>query len=183
LILLAVAAAAALAMACSDDDDGVEEEVIPSANDLSQPLQITATDFAFDPETFDSDAGAAVELVVTNAGDADHTFTIDEVEIDETIAPGDEITVSFDMPSSNVEYYCRFHSEMTGTILAGAGGGGTTDGATGSPGTTATEEASDGATPGGATPDETDDDDDDDDDDDNSGSGSDNSGSSGYYGY
>jgi plastocyanin len=160
LLLLAICGVVALTIACGDDDHAGDEEV-PPADDLVQALEVNAIDFAFEPDEFSARGGELTEVLVTNEGNTEHTFTIDEVDVDETISPGDQVTVTFHGPQKEMTYYCRFHSEMRGVLAIDTAG--------------APDETDDDEDDGD-TPDETDDDEDDDD---NSGSGSD----SGYYGY
>jgi plastocyanin len=67
-----------------------------------------------------------VTIVLTNAGNAPHTFTIDEFDVDAEVAAGEETTVSI-TPSASGEftYYCRFHRNqgMVGSISVSGSGG------------------------------------------------------------
>jgi plastocyanin len=62
-------------------------------------------------------------FTLTNAGDATHTFTIDELDVDEELAPGATAEVQADLPSDGgqLRFYCRFHAAqgMEGTITVG----------------------------------------------------------------
>lgn len=118
-----IAALLALAVACGDDT----EEVAPGTNDnagdngsSSDSIEISAQDFEFSPSIIDATAGEEVSVTITNDGGAPHTFTIDDLDVDVEIAPGEEQTVSF-TPTGDDSFYCRFHIgfDMEGDITTG----------------------------------------------------------------
>lgn len=128
--LLIVPLAVAFA-ACGDDDDGSSGD---DAADATTPaataaptgagpttLDISAQDFAFSPATLSAVAGEEVTLTITNDGNATHTFTIDDLDVDVQLAPGDEQTVTF-TPTGDDTFYCRFHraAGMEGTLSTDA---------------------------------------------------------------
>ena len=83
-------------------------------------LSIAATDFAFDPAAATAPAGT-VAVTVENTGQAPHTFTVADADIDEQIAPGDSVTVDVTVPAGGtVAYVCTLHEAqgMTGEISA-----------------------------------------------------------------
>jgi plastocyanin len=82
-------------------------------------FEIEQDNFYFSPSTIDGSAGQKITFTVKNDGSAAHTFTIDSMNIDVTVQPGDETTVDVTFPSSGtVEFYCQFHKNMgmTGTL-------------------------------------------------------------------
>jgi plastocyanin len=85
-------------------------------------LEMEADDFYFEPTFVGADAGASTVVVIHNEGDVPHTFTIDEMGIDETIEPGQEVEVDVTLPDQlPVRFYCRFHQAqgMQGAFFAG----------------------------------------------------------------
>lgn len=52
--------------------------------------------------------GDSPDFEIRNIGQLAHTFTIDELDIDEELQPGEITVVTFDR-SGDFEYYCRFH--------------------------------------------------------------------------
>jgi plastocyanin len=120
-----LAAALSMIAACGGDEEaggGV------ATADALQTVEVTASDFSFAPADLTAKAGDPLELVLTNAGNAPHTFTIDEFDVDAEVAAGEETTISV-TPSESGEftYYCRFHRNqgMEGSItVSGTGGAG-----------------------------------------------------------
>jgi plastocyanin len=121
-------ATAALFVACGDDE---EADYSGDANsNAGQTVKVKASDFSFTPGKLTATINDPFDLVLTNAGDAPHTFTIDEFDLDAEVAAGEEMTVSV-TPSDSGEfsYYCRFHrqQDMQGSItVSGVTGAGDT---------------------------------------------------------
>lgn len=100
-------------------------------------LTVIARDFFFEPTYVQTAPGASVPLTITNEGTTAHTFTIDELDIDETLAPGDSVEVEAQFPQQGpITYYCRFHmgQGMQGAFFFEADGQNATDGSTGTGG-------------------------------------------------
>ena len=124
--LTSLGAALALIAAC-----GGEEEADYSGDgnpNAGQSVEVTASDFSFAPGKLVATIGDPFDLVLTNAGNAPHTFTIDEFDVDAEVTAGEEKTVSV-TPSESGEFsfYCRFHRQqgMEGAItVSGAVSGG-----------------------------------------------------------
>ena len=79
-------------------------------------VTIEQGDYFFKPTFLKAKAGTTVKVTVKNGGSADHTFTIDSQNIDETLSAGETTTVDVTVPTNGkpVVFYCRFH---------GSGGG------------------------------------------------------------
>ncbi|HEX6325726.1 MAG TPA: cupredoxin domain-containing protein [Jiangellaceae bacterium] len=74
-------------------------------------LTVELGDSYFSPTYVKVDPGAEVSVHLVNDGATEHTFTIDSLSVDQTLAPGEESDASFTMPDSNaVRFYCRFHA-------------------------------------------------------------------------
>ncbi len=107
-----------VASGCSSSDDGsgtVEDtsaapggEVVPGA------AAIGIADLTFEPTTLPVASGST-DITITNADAVDHTFTLDDMSIDETIAAGDSATVTVDLTESS-GFHCEIHPAMTGTL-------------------------------------------------------------------
>ena len=86
-------------------------------------IEVTATEFAFDPEMITVDAGQAFTLSFVNGGTIEHDFTIDELDIS-VLAPVTETVEEEIGPLEAGEYavYCSIpgHREagMNGTLRA-----------------------------------------------------------------
>jgi plastocyanin len=148
-IAVIAACLALLAAACGDDDEGnasgttgseesgseetsgttpvsLEGEVNDHGTETVEgqeaTLDLEADDFYFGPTFVQAEPGATITVEIENEGDATHTFTIDDQDIDETIDPGASVEVEVTAPDSDfVEFYCRFHrgQGMHGAIFVG----------------------------------------------------------------
>jgi plastocyanin len=94
-------------------------------------IQLELDDFYFEPTVLEGEAGQALTVTMFNEGDAPHTFTIDELDIDQELQPGDEgVTAEVTFPDSRaLVFYCRFH--VGGGMLGGLSVGGDLNAATG----------------------------------------------------
>ena len=111
-----IAAAFLLLAGCGSDD----ESPAPASGGGGGGTTVTMQDNSFDPNKVGGEAGKKVTLTVENKGQAEHTFTIDDQKVDTEVEPGASATVDVTIPESgSVEFYCRFHSGMTGTLGAG----------------------------------------------------------------
>ena len=107
-----------VAGACSSDDDGggtgesspadTGVDVVPG----SAAIGIANT--AFEPTTL-TVASGSIEITITNADAVDHTFTLDDMSVNETIAAGSSATVTVDLTESS-GFHCEIHPSMTGTL-------------------------------------------------------------------
>jgi plastocyanin len=104
-------------------------------------ITITTRDFFFKPTFIKAKAGEALTVTVKNNGNAPHTFTADDGAFDETLQPGDEVTVEVTIPTdgSPLVFHCDFHSGqgMQGAFFVKAGtssAGGSTPASTSPPG-------------------------------------------------
>jgi len=79
------------------------------ADDAESDLIVRMHDFDFDEETYRADAGTTTILVRNNDAFA-HTFTIDELNVDETIIPGSEKLVEVDATAGTYILYCIPHT-------------------------------------------------------------------------
>jgi plastocyanin len=75
-------------------------------------ITIETSDFFFKPTFIKAKAGATVAVTVKNEGSAPHTFTADDGAFDETLQPGDEVTVDVVIPDDGTPlvFHCDFHS-------------------------------------------------------------------------
>jgi plastocyanin len=124
--LLAILALAVLTLsACGGDSDnggnsGQEEG--SSDGGASSTLSVAAQDFQFSPTELNVEPGAEVTIEFTNEGEAPHTFTSEDVDVDESLDPGGSTTISFTAgESGTIEWHCTIHTSMTGTISIGDG--------------------------------------------------------------
>lgn len=97
----------------------------------TEEIELELDDFYFEPTVLEGEAGQTLTVSMFNEGDAPHTFTIDELQIDQEIQPGDEgITAEVTFPDSGaLVFYCRFH--VGGGMLGGLSAGGDLNAASG----------------------------------------------------
>lgn len=124
-----------LGAACSDDDDGGEDVTAADEGDgtssstdgADEPsgegraVDVVANDFSFDPSTIEAEPGEVLSITLTNEGEAPHTFTTEDGDVDEEVEAGDSATFDVTVPDSGtLAFECRFHAGtgMAGTIGA-----------------------------------------------------------------
>ena len=124
-VLALVAAFGAEACGGSDEEKTTTQGTTPGAVSLEQD------DFYFQPTTLRGEVGKPLQVALKNEGQASHTFTIDSLNIDQTVKPDETMTVTVTPKAGgDLPFYCRFHKAsngMQGTItVSGAvsGGGG-----------------------------------------------------------
>jgi plastocyanin len=113
--------------ASADDEMPVQLEgnvTVHDSADLpdSGQIEMEVDDSYFEPTFVKTKAGAKVTVTLKREGSLPHTFTIDEVKVDKTLAPETTTTVSFDMPASgHLNFYCKFHRAggMQGAFYVG----------------------------------------------------------------
>lgn len=99
-----LAAVAVLGAACGGDGGGGGETTD----------SVTMVDNAFQPSEF---TAASDTLSVTNDGQAVHTFTVPDGNIDETVQPGQSADVDLSgLDAGTFDFDCTFHPEMTGSV-------------------------------------------------------------------
>ena len=142
IAIAALAAGSLLLAACGDDDDQTadmpamdddagmdddghggghddDEEDSPVA-DGAREVEMTATDFAFDPDEITAEAGEDLAIVLTSE-DLLHDFTIDELDAHVAADRGETATGGFTADEAGTyTYYCSVpgHREagMEGTL-------------------------------------------------------------------
>jgi plastocyanin len=109
---------AAILGACSNDD----EEATPDGGDTSEPtetveVEMTIEDFSFEPAVIDAGLGDEVFVEIANDGEVEHTFTVSEFFVDETLESGQDMDVTFVANDpGDFTFFCRNHPDMQGTL-------------------------------------------------------------------
>jgi plastocyanin len=88
--------------------------------------EVDAYDFRFEPTTLSFDPGQDVTLTFKNEGKVSHSFTSDDLGVDEVAEAGSDMQISFTVPDSatTIEWHCKFHpDQMHGTISVGGATG------------------------------------------------------------
>jgi plastocyanin len=71
-------------------------------------LEVTLSDFEFDEESYEVDGGSTV--VVRNDDPFLHTFSIEELDVDQALSPGAEIVVEIPDEAGSYVVFCRPHT-------------------------------------------------------------------------
>ena len=116
LLICLVAAFAVIAGACGGDDGGTETTEPAAAEEDGGSVTLAAANFAFDPATLTAPVGATIEF--TNEDDAEHSFTIDDSDVDADVDGGASTTVDLgSLEAGSYDFYCKYHKDsMTGTL-------------------------------------------------------------------
>jgi plastocyanin len=108
-------------LACGSDD-GEEAS--------GQRVDVSATEYAFNPPDIQVDASGSYTFHLTNAGQEEHALEIEGQGIEEgtdVIGGGESADVTVDLAAGEYEIYCPVsnHREMgmEGTLTVGGGGG------------------------------------------------------------
>lgn len=121
-VLAALIVGALLFGACGDDEKG---------GSSGEAIELVAQDFSFEPTTLDVSADEEVTVSLVNEGEAEHSFTVEDLDVETEAEGGESSEVSFTAPDEGtVEFFCKYHpDQMTGeiTVDGGAAGGGGSD--------------------------------------------------------
>lgn len=132
-LTLALTTLGLIAAACSSGDG--EESSAPAENGPSEEgmvdsgegtVDMVADDFFFGPDQLSLEAGQTVTVNLENEGAAAHTFTIDDLGVDQVLNPGEGATITFTpSQSGTIKFYCRFHQAqgMAGSLAVSDGAG------------------------------------------------------------
>jgi plastocyanin len=110
------------AYACGSDEEGISGNEDGGGTSARQTVEITLKDFSFTPGKLQVEAGQELEIKLTNSGDAPHTFTIEEFDVDAELQSRAETTVLVTpAEAGRFTYYCRFHEaqQMEGALTVG----------------------------------------------------------------
>ncbi len=136
ILLLTTLLLAVLAPAGCGSDDG-DEAGGTTAAAAEQSVELTATEFRFDPADVTLDNAGTVTFTVSNEGQEEHALEVEGNGIEEeteTIAPGESDTLTVELEPGEYELYCPIDGHrdqgMEGTLVVGgssAGAGASTD--------------------------------------------------------
>lgn len=121
-VLLAVPVLLVFA-ACSDDEEDSPDLGDPNEAPETIDVEMTLDDFSFAPAVINADLGDEIFVELANDGESEHTFTLSEFLVDETLDSGEDQDVTF-TPNEAGEftYFCRNHDDMQGTLRIAAPG-------------------------------------------------------------
>lgn len=112
---LAIASLVALAIAAGGSL--VARSGVTSDAPASGSIRVSMESFQFGPETVTAQGGR-VSLYVTNNDSVRHTFTVDSLGIDTSVAPGQSRLIEFEAAPGEYRFYCKPHDPgMEGDLL------------------------------------------------------------------
>ena len=122
--LAALVAASLLLGACGSEEadngstTGGEED---GATTSTSTIDVVTKDFKFDPASLDVEPGAEVTVTLTNEDDAEHSFTVEELDVEVEAHGGETAETTFTAPDSgSYEFICEYHpQDMRGTLSVG----------------------------------------------------------------
>ena len=124
LLVLSWCLTALFAVACGGDeattqtsggDQTESEEDSGQGDGAPASVEVTTTDFTFEPSQISVAAGGVIELA--NEDDAKHSLTASEAGVDEDVDPNASVTIELDqVEPGTYDYVCKYHSNMTGTL-------------------------------------------------------------------
>ena len=101
---------AALAAACGGDsgETSSPEPAAPAGEPAAggPTLEVSATEFAFDPSELTAPADTDVTLNLTNAGNVEHDWAIKEQPTKVVAMPGQTGSGTFSLPAGEYVFYC-----------------------------------------------------------------------------
>ena len=135
-LVILLALVALIGTACGDDEDTASttdtttaaSSVLPAGTpdhgtaDAKDGMELELDNFYFGPTVIEATAGQTFKVELFNEGETPHTFTVDSLGIDVTLAPEERKEVSITAPSAagTVPFYCKFHqtsSKMQGALV------------------------------------------------------------------
>lgn len=129
---------ALLGVACGGDDDPTVQGSPPATVETPEPtdeptqspteecvdqtdqgqIEVEMYDNFFEPACLTVSEDQPSQIL--NEGDAAHTFTIPETQVDVELDPGERFGgEGFGLPAGEYVYYCRFHGSPAGSGMAG----------------------------------------------------------------
>lgn len=107
-------------VACGDEGAG-EEDAGGSTAQGSQ-VEVVTRDLAFEPASIAATGGETLRVTITNEDDVEHTFTVEDSDVDVFVAPGASEDAEITVSDAGLAFVCRIHPSMTGTIGGSDGG-------------------------------------------------------------
>lgn len=94
-------------------DGAVNEHGTETFTDEEFDLALELDNFYFEPTYIKAPGGATATIELHNEGAAPHTFTIDDLEVDEELQPDESKTIEVELGTeTRYEFYCRFHGDQ-----------------------------------------------------------------------
>ena len=110
----------AAAQATREAASGATPEAGGETGEAAMEVTVVSHDIFFEPTRLTIPANTNVKFILPNEGAAAHDFSIDELDVNVDIAPGDTKEVIVNAPAGDYEFYCNVpgHKEagMVGTL-------------------------------------------------------------------
>ena len=108
-ILLCVTLTAALAPACSGD------AASPACEDPVAATEVSLSDFEFEPVCMEASAGDTLTFI--NTGEAPHTYTVSDSDVNVNLDSGEtgEVVLG-NLAPGTYAVRCTFHPQMVGAL-------------------------------------------------------------------
>ncbi len=110
----------AAAQATREAASGATPEAGGESGEVAMEVTVVSNDIFFEPTELTIPANTNVKFILPNEGAAAHDFSIDELGIEEAIAPGATKEVIVNAPAGTYEFYCSVpgHKQagMVGTL-------------------------------------------------------------------
>jgi plastocyanin len=123
--------AAVVVAGCGGDDDESGSGNDGDGRGAAQSVELTAANFTFDPATIEAEPGQEIKVTLVNDDSAEHSFTVEDLDVEVEAEGGESADVTFTAPDSgSVEFHCEYHpDQMKGeiTVDGSAAGSGTSD--------------------------------------------------------
>ena len=107
LALVGVAVLGFVPAGCGSDDDGAAAGT--SSGGPAQTVDLTATEYAFDPSSLSVGAAGKVTFRISNDGQETHALEVEGKGIEEetdSIGAGESDTLTIDLQPGEYEFYC-----------------------------------------------------------------------------
>jgi plastocyanin len=114
-----------LVASCGGGDDQSSEGGTTTIGDLTandhgtkdvsgeSEVEVELDDDYFEPTVLEGTPGQKVTLELENEGGSEHNLTIDELQIDQDVEPGDEAEVEVTFPESGtLTFFCKYHRDQ-----------------------------------------------------------------------
>lgn len=108
--MIVIAAVALLGAACGGDDG----ENGASGGEGGTTDSVIMVDNEFQPSSF---TAASTTITVMNEGEALHSFTLADGDIDQDVQAGEDASIDLSgLDAGTYDFICKYHPEMTGTL-------------------------------------------------------------------
>ena len=151
LLLTALSLVVFVPAGCGSDDNESSSDTSGATTTAGeQSVDLSATEYAFDPSDLSVDAAGNVAFRVSNHGQQTHALEVEGNGIEEEtedIAPGESGTLTVDLEAGEYEFYCPIDGHrdqgMEGELVVGGSSAGGTSTGGASTGSTSTDDDTD----------------------------------------